>query len=71
MDVVPVLRNRPIPSLASAAFLIALAATAAYFAGVSPGVPKTLPTFVDLLQVTGGMLVLAVLAWAISLRRDN
>lgn len=67
MDVAPVLQNRPIPSLASAAFLVALAATAAYFAGVVPGLPKTLPTFIDLLQLTGGLLVIAAVTWAVSI----
>jgi hypothetical protein len=55
-------RRHPVPSLATAAFAVSLAVTVAYFAGLVPLVPKTLPTFVDLATVTGGLLVVAALA---------
>lgn len=59
-------RRRPIASLASVAFAVALAVTVAYYAGLVPGVPKTLPTFVDLLRLTVGLFALAALAWVVS-----
>lgn len=59
-------RRRPVPSLATAAFAVSLAVTVAYFADLVPLVPKTLPTFVDLVMVTGGLLVVAALAWTAS-----
>jgi hypothetical protein len=60
-------RRRPVPTLASAAFVLSLLLTLAYFAGVVPGVAKTFPTFVDLVMGTVALLALAALAWAISL----
>jgi uncharacterized membrane protein len=59
--------RRPFPTLATAAFVVALVATAAYFAGLVPGVPKTLATFTNLLAVTAVLFVVAVLTWAASL----
>jgi len=49
-------RRRPIPTVATVGFALALVATAAYFAGVVPGVPKTLSTFTELVAVTGVLL---------------
>lgn len=63
-------RKRPVPCLASAAFVVSLTLTLAYFAGLVPGVSKTLPTFVDLLQATTWLLALAVLTWTISFVAD-
>lgn len=60
-------RRRPLPTVATVAFVVALAVTAAYYAGLVPGVPKTLPTFTNLVAVTGTAFVIAVLAWTISL----
>jgi uncharacterized membrane protein len=60
-------RRRPLPTLATAAFLLVLVATVAYFAGLVPGVPKTLPTFTTLLTATAALFVVAVLTWAASL----
>jgi hypothetical protein len=59
--------RRLLPTLATAAFVVALAATAAYFAGLVPGVPKTLPTFANLLALTAVLFVVTVLTWAASL----
>ncbi len=59
--------RHPVPTLATAAFVLALAATTAYFAGLVPGVPKTLPTFANLLALTAVLFVVAVLTWAASL----
>jgi len=58
--------RRPLPTLATAAFVV-LAATAAYFAGLVPDVPKTLPTFTNLLALRAVLFVAAVLAWTVSL----
>ena len=44
--------RRPLATLATAAFVVALAATTGHFAGLVPGLPKTLPTFANLLAVT-------------------
>jgi hypothetical protein len=60
-------RRRPVPALATGAFVVALVVTVLYFAGLIPGVPKTLPTFVDLLVVTIGLFAVAVVAWVMSL----
>jgi hypothetical protein len=59
-------RRRPLPTIATGAFVVALAVTVAYYAGLVPGIPKTLPTFVDLLMVTGSLLVVAALLWGVS-----
>ena len=59
--------RHPVPTLTTAAFAVALAATAAYFAVLVPGVPKTLPTFTNLLALTAVLFVVAVLTWAASL----
>lgn len=67
MNVESLPRSRPIPTLATAAFVVALAATITYFAGLVPVVPETLPLFVDLVTVTGALLVIAVVTWAMSL----
>lgn len=63
MKLPALLRRHPIPSVASTAFIAALALTVAFYAGYVPGIPKTLPTFVKLLMVTAGLLVVAVPAW--------
>jgi len=67
MDAGAVIRRRPVAALATTAFVVSLLATAAYFAGLAPGAPKTLPTFVDLVAVTTAALLAAVLVWAVSL----
>lgn len=59
--------QHPVPTLATIAFVIALVVTALYFSGFVPGIPKTLPTFVNLLKVTIGLFVAAVVAWMVSL----
>lgn len=59
-------RRRPLPTVATGAFVVTLAVTVAYYAGLVPGVPKTLPTFVDLLMATGALLVLVALLWGVS-----
>jgi hypothetical protein len=66
MPLQSVARRRPIPTLLSAAFVLALLVTLSSFAGLVPGVPKTLPTFVDLLLGTAGLFALAALARAVS-----
>lgn len=48
------------------AFLLALGTTIGYFAGLVPVVPKTLPTFVDLMMVTAVLLVITVFSWTIA-----
>lgn len=63
MKLSALLRRHPIPSVVSTAFVAALALTAAFYAGYVPGIPKTLPTFVKMLMVTAGLLVVAVLSW--------
>jgi hypothetical protein len=50
-------------------FVVALAATAAYFAGLVPGVPMTLPRFTNLLALTAVLFVVTVLLWAASLAK--
>lgn len=60
------LRKRPGPTSATVVAVAALAVTGAYVAGLVPGVSKTLPTFVTILQLTIGLFVLAGLAWAVS-----
>lgn len=69
MNVTALPKTHPIPTAVTAAFVLALAVTVVYFAGLVPGIPKTLPTFVDLVMVTGGLLVAAVLAWVVTLSR--
>lgn len=66
-------RRRPVASAASVAFIVSFAVTVAYFAGAVPGVPKTLPTFADLVALTLGLFALAVLAWVLPpvLRRSE
>jgi hypothetical protein len=66
MDVRAFPRRHPIPTMATTLFAVALVVTVAYFAGLVPGVPKTLPTFVRLVVVTGALFVAAVLAWVVS-----
>jgi Na+(H+)/acetate symporter ActP len=66
MSVSALPRRYPIPTLTTVVFAVALVVTVVYFAGLVPGVPKTLPTFVDLMRATGVLLVLSVLAWAVS-----
>lgn len=63
-------RRYPVPTLATTAFLLAFASTAAYYAGLVPWIPKTLPTFVDLLVLTGLLLAVALAAWVVSLSRS-
>ncbi|MFC7325658.1 hypothetical protein ACFQMF_13845 [Halorubrum rutilum] len=67
MDVSTLHRRRPLPVLTTVAFLVACGVTVAYFAGIVPGVPKTLPVFTDLLTVTLVLFVSAVTVWLISL----
>ncbi|WP_338737676.1 hypothetical protein [Haloplanus salilacus] len=57
-------------ALTTAAAVIALVATAAYFAGVVPGVPKTLPAFVRLVSVTLVLFVAATVAWIAALATE-
>ncbi|MFB6218396.1 MAG: hypothetical protein ABEH77_04315 [Halobacteriaceae archaeon] len=59
-------RRRPVPTAVTLVFLLALAATGAYYAGVVPGVPKTLQTFAALAEVTAGAFAVAVAAWLLS-----
>ena len=59
--------RRPLATLTTAAFVLALVATGAYFAGLVPGVPKTLPTFTNLLAVTAVLFVVMVSTWVGSL----
>lgn len=59
-------RQRPVPSSVTVLAFIALAVTVAYFAGLVPGIPKTLPMFVDILQVTIVLFIVAGLAWVVS-----
>ncbi|PSQ09888.1 hypothetical protein BRC93_11900 [Halobacteriales archaeon QS_5_70_15] len=61
--------RRPIPTPATAVFVVALAATAAHFAGLVPGVPRTLPGFTNLLALTAVLFVVTVLLWAASLAK--
>lgn len=68
MPVGSLARRHPLSTLAAASFVVALAITTAYWAGTIPGIPKTLPTFVDLVTVTAALFGLTALAWAISLR---
>lgn len=63
-------RRRPVSTLVTTAFIVALAATVAYWAGAVPGIPKTLPTFVNLLAVTIVLFVITVLAWGAELSFD-
>lgn len=70
MSVTALPRRYPIPTLTTAAFAVAFVTTAAYYAGFVPGVPKTLPTFVDLLTATGAFFALAVLAWTVSVATE-
>ncbi|WP_281195253.1 hypothetical protein [Halorubrum sp. F4] len=63
-------RRHPVASLATVAFLLAFVSTAAYYAGLVPLIPRTLPTFVDLLVVTGLLLAVALATWVVSLSRS-
>lgn len=63
-------RRYPLATLATGAFLLALVSTAAYYAGVVPWIPKTLPTFVDLLVVTGLLLAVTLAVWVVALARS-
>lgn len=63
-------RRYSAPTLATVAFLLALVSTVAYYAGLVPWIPKTLPTFVDLLVVTGILLVVTLVAWIVALARS-
>ena len=67
MVVLSLHRSRPVPVLATTAFAIALLGTVAFFAGLVPGVTKTLPLFATLLTVTTVTFAVAVIAWAASL----
>ncbi len=60
-------RRYPVPTLVTAAFAVSLAVTAAYWGGLLPTVPKTLPVFVELLSVTVVLFAVAVLAWMATL----
>lgn len=71
MKLPALLRRHPVPSVASIAFIAALALTVAFSAGYVPGIPKTLPTFVKMLMVTSGLLVVAVLAWVGSISTSS
>jgi|GEM_PF-6188654 hypothetical protein len=66
MSVIALPRHHPIATLTTAAFAVALIITSVYYAGFVPGVPKTLPTFIDLVKATGALLALAVLTWTVS-----
>lgn len=66
MDAESLLRRHPIPSVATAAFTVALAVSLVYFAGLVPGIPKSVQTFVDMVMVTVWLLVLALLTWGLS-----
>jgi len=66
MDVRTLPRRRPIPFLTTVVFLIASGVTVVYFAGLVPGIPKTLPTFAKLVAMTLVLLVIAMLAWIVS-----
>ena len=70
MDVGALPRRHPIPAFTTALFLVALGATGAYYADLVPGVPRALPTFVDLLVVTVALLAIAATTWAVSLAVD-
>ncbi|SMO44024.1 hypothetical protein [Halorubrum cibi] len=63
-------RRHPVPVFTTALFLVALGMTVAYYADLIPGVPRALPTFVDLLVVTGALLAVAATTWAVSLATD-
>lgn len=63
MNVRRLVRRRPVSTLVTVAFVIALAVTVAYWTGAVPGVPKTLPTFVNLVMVTVVLFVITALAW--------
>lgn len=65
MNVKTLFGRYPIPSLVTTAFLLALVTSGAYFAGLVPFVPKTLPMFATLMTATGALLVATVAAWAV------
>jgi predicted membrane channel-forming protein YqfA (hemolysin III family) len=67
VNVKALLRQHSALTLITAAFVIALIVTAAYWAGLVPGIPKTLPTFVYMAMGTVGLLALTVVAWAMTL----
>ena len=66
MDVATLPRRRPIPFLTTVAFLIACGATVVYYAGLVPGIPKTLPVFIKLVAMTIVLLAVAVITWILS-----
>lgn len=57
-------RERPVPTVLTVLSAAPVVVTVAVFAGIVPGVPKTLPLFVDLLAVTALLLIAAGAAWA-------
>ena len=67
MSVRTLAERRSVPMAATAAFLVAVAVTGAFFGGFIPTIPKTLPTFISLVNVTGGLFVIAVVAWVVSI----
>ncbi|MFW6385437.1 MAG: hypothetical protein ACOCY7_04805 [Halodesulfurarchaeum sp.] len=67
MNVGVLFRRHPIPTLATVAFVLSLATTVAFYAGLIPVVPKTLPLFVRLVVLTTTLFALAVLSCMISI----
>ena len=61
-------RRHPVATLTTTLFVVAFATTVAYFAGLVPGVPRTLPTFTTLVAVTVLLLAATLLAWVLSPR---
>ncbi len=70
MDVEAPPRRHPIPLFSTVLFLVALGLTGAYDADLVPGVPRALPTFVDLLVVTAVPLAITATTWTVSLAAD-
>lgn len=62
--------RRPGPTLMTVAFAGSVALTVAYFAGLIPGVPKTLPMFIRLVIVTVCLFTVTLIAWVFSFARD-
>jgi len=67
MDVRALHRRHPVPVLTTVALLVAFGATVTYYAGIVPGVPKTLPVFVRLVAITTVLLAVTVVVWFVTL----
>lgn len=66
MDLTLIAKERPLPTALTTIAVLLFLVTVAYFAGIIPGIPKTLQTFVSLVQWTVVLTIAAGIGWTIS-----